>query len=164
MSSNLIRSVTSQPKKYTLLIKLKFLFLMIKMILIICVFITYEENLFSGLSLIEERDGDKYNQAKATLLSGISFFAVFSLIQFVVVISGFTYNFNKNNILIVSLHIFAIYLLGYFIFDAWHYVTLWYIFIVAGFPQTLMEVYGFVSAIGSDLVKYRKIKLLAKEK
>jgi hypothetical protein len=164
MSSNLLRSVSSQPKKYTLLIELKFLFLMIKIILVICVYLTYDENIFSGLSLVDERDNDKYNQARATLLSAISFFAILAIGELFITLSGYTYNFNKNNILIVSLNIFAIYLLGYFIFDAWHYVTIWYIFIVAEFPQAVMEGYGFFSAVGQQLFRYNKMRQLTIDK
>lgn len=164
MSSNLIRSVCSQPKKYTLLIELKFLFLIIKIILVICVYLTYDENIFSGLSLVEERDSDKYNTARSSLLAAISFFSILAIGELFITISGYTYNFNKNNILIVSLNIFAIYLLGYFIFDAWHYVTIWYIFIVAEFPQAVMEGYGFFSAVSQQLLKYNKMRELSLDK
>lgn len=164
MSSKLIRSVCSQPKKYTLLIELKFLFLMIKIILVICVYLTYDENIFSGLSLVEERDSDKYHTARSSLLAAISFFSILATGELFITISGYTYNFNKNNILIVSLNIFAIYLLGYFIFDAWHYVTIWYIFIVAEFPQAAMEGYGFFSAVSQQLFRYNKMRELTLDK
>ncbi len=164
MSITLTHSVGSKPKKYTFLIQFKFLLVLIKLILIICIYLTYDENLFSGLSVISERNSDNYLKARSILLSGVSFFAIFTIVEIFILLIGFTYNFTKNNILILSLNIFSIYLLCYFIFDTWHYVTLWYIFIVAQFPQTLLEAYGFFYSLVNEFTKYNKIKNLTLKK
>ena len=157
-SINLAYSVSRQPVNLMFLSKIKFLFAIIKLILVICVYLTYDENVFSGLNILATRGDDNYMKARAVLLTGISFFGVFLLTQLIIIITGFTYNFNKNNIIILSLDIFSIYLLCYFIFDGWHYVIIWYIFIVTQFPQTIMEVWSVISAIFNDAVKYRKLK------
>lgn len=146
------------PDKFHTVIKLKFLFTIIKIILLLCIYFTYDENLFAGLSLINVRNDDKYMQARATFIPGITFFAVFTLADLFIQLLGFTYKFHKINIINLSLHIFSVYLLLYFILDAWHYVTIWYIFVITQFPQTLMELYAFLYALFYEWLVYNKIR------
>ncbi len=143
---------------YVNLVKLKYLFLIIKFILVVCVYLTYDENIFSGLSLVDERGGTNYMQARTVLILGITVFGFSCIIEMFFMLLGFTYNFHKNNIIILVLNFFAVYLLAYFICDGWHYVTIWYIFIVAQLPQTLMETYSFIYAVVYEVAKYNRIK------
>jgi hypothetical protein len=52
------------PNKFHLEIQLKYLFTMIKIILIVCIYLTYDENIFSGLSLMAERLDVDYMKAR----------------------------------------------------------------------------------------------------
>jgi len=140
------------------IVKLKYLFLIFKLILVICVYITYEENIFCGLNITDEKYSPNYNNANAVIVSGITFFAISIFIEFILNLFGYTFKFRKSNSIILCLNIFAVFLLGYFIFDAWHYVTIWYIFIVAQLPQTFLEFYCFISALITQLMKYNRIK------
>jgi len=54
-----------KEQQFNFLIALKFLFSIIRIILLICIYFTYDENIFSGLSFIEERNEEKYLQARA---------------------------------------------------------------------------------------------------
>lgn len=158
MQNNLTHSAVNIPTKFFILVKLKFLFLMIRMILILCIYFTYDENVFSGLSVLGQRNDTFYMEARAVLISSISFFTIGITLEIFIMIIGFTFNFNKNNTLILAFDIFAIYLLTYFILDSWHYATLWYIFIVAQLPQGFIEFYGFIYSIMNDIAIYDKVK------
>ncbi len=158
MSNNLTHSAFKIPTKFSILVKLKFLFLVIRMILILCIYFTYDENVFSGLSVLSQRNDTFYMNARAILISSISFFTIGITLEILIMIIGFTFNFNKNNTIILAFDIFAIYLLIYFILDSWHYVTLWYIFVVAQLPQGFIEFYGFIYSIINDISIYDKIK------
>lgn len=92
------------------------------------------------------------------LLAGLSFLAIFTLFELLIQIIGFTYKFNKINIVCLSLNIFSNFLLFYFILDNWHYATIWYIFIVTSVPTSFMEAYAFIYAIFFELLIYRKLK------
>lgn len=52
---------TPKQSQTRILIELKFLFTIIKIILLLCIYFTYDENLFAGLSLKSERLSDQYN-------------------------------------------------------------------------------------------------------
>lgn len=151
----------SYKRGFSLIIRLKYLFVVIKLFLIICIYLTYDENIFSGLSMIEERLESNYMKSRTILLLGVTIFGITCLVEMFILLLGFTFNFHKNNIIILSLNIFSVYLLVYFLVDTWHYITIWYIFIVAQFPQTVLESYGlFVSAL-YDLSKYQRMKQFA---
>jgi hypothetical protein len=144
---NHVRDFKSVQKASHTLVQIKFVFSIIKIILLICIYFTYDENIFSGLSLSDERLNENYLKARAmyqyfilhSLLSGLTFFAIFLVGDLILQIIGITYNFKKNNVicnillltLASSLHIFSVFLLIYFILDNWHYVTIWYIFITS---------------------------------
>ena len=148
----------SYKRVFCLIIQLKYLFAIIKLILIICIYLTYDENIFSGLSILDERLENNYMKARAILLLGITIFGISCLVEIFILLLGFTFNFNKNNAIILSLNIFSVYLLLYFIVDNWHYVTIWYIFVVAQFPQTVLESYGLLVSALFDISKYQKMK------
>ena len=158
LSNSFLSSFDSTTFKFPILIKLKYLFLIIKLILMLCVYLTYDENLFSGLSLIEERESENYYIARANLITGLTFLSFFAIGELVIIYSGYTIKFHKNNILILTLNVFAIFLLGSFIVHAWHYVTIWYIFIVAQVPQSLMELYGFIYSVVYEFAVYSRVK------
>ena len=52
------------PEKFQLLISLKFLFSVIKGILLLCIFFTFEENIFVGLNFVTERNTSEFLKAK----------------------------------------------------------------------------------------------------
>lgn len=153
MGSHLLES-----RNFLMMIKIKFLLLIFKHILIFCVYFTYDENIFSGLSIMNIRGDNNYKVASTVLLIGLTFYFIFALVELLILMVGYTTSFNKNNIIILALNVFAVFLLLNFIIGGWHYVIIWYIFIVAQVPQTMLEVYGFFYAIIYQFAKYNKIK------
>jgi hypothetical protein len=53
------------PQKYLTLLSIKFLFSIIRGILILCIFFTFDENIFSGLNYYAERGDLDYLIAKS---------------------------------------------------------------------------------------------------
>jgi hypothetical protein len=53
------------PQKFLTLISFKFLFSIIRGILILCIFFTYDENIFSGLNFYVERGDLDYEIARS---------------------------------------------------------------------------------------------------
>lgn len=51
-------------QRFTTLISLKFIFSVIKMILLICIYFTYDENIFTGMTYETERNSNDYNKAR----------------------------------------------------------------------------------------------------
>ncbi len=54
------------PSKFQGLIKFKFLFTIIKVILLLCIWFTYDENVFKGLRFNAVRGDSDYNNARTT--------------------------------------------------------------------------------------------------
>lgn len=133
--------------KFFYLIKLKFLFVLFKLIILLCIYFTFDENIFSGLSMLSERNDENYKIARAIILAGLTIFYIFALIELLIVLLGYTIKFFKNNIIILTLNIFSVYLLLYFILDGWHYGVIWYIFIIGQIPQTILELYGIIYSL-----------------
>ena len=145
----------ANPSQYRSLTSLKFLFLIITIILTLMIWFSFDYNIFTGLPLDAERhknegstssstssntDGtienyeidytEDYKKAYKIVVSGLSFQSIFITIEFIIQITGLTYYFNQGNAIIVMLKIFESFLLFYYFIDAWHYVIIWYIFIV----------------------------------
>ena len=59
------------------------------------------------------------------------------------------------NVMLKSLEVF---LMMYYYIDAWHYVIIWYIFIVTELPCTIFEVYGIIFGMIFEFRKYDKIR------
>jgi hypothetical protein len=87
------------PRKFYRLIQYKFLLSIIKCILVLWIYFTYDENIFSGIALKDERDNENYLNARSIIITGVSFFGIFLAIDVFIQILGFTFNYNKNNVI-----------------------------------------------------------------
>ena len=90
------------PSRFHSVITLKFLFTIIAIIFLFIIYFTFDENVFSGLALIDERNEEAYMVARTVLLVGLVFFSALIICDLVIQILGFTFNFNRNNI--ISMH------------------------------------------------------------
>ena len=52
------------PQKFLTLLSYKFLLSIIRSILLICIYFTYDENIFIGLNFYEERGDEEYETAR----------------------------------------------------------------------------------------------------
>ena len=143
---------------YKNLINLKFLFSIICCLIIIIIWLTYENNIFTGLSMIAEREDDSFKHAWRWTLSSLIIFSVFLFIDLAIQMTGLTYNFYKLNAINISLKIFEVFLLSLFFLDSWHYLNLIYIFIVTQLFCTIFEVYAIIFSVCSTFKKYNKIR------
>lgn len=112
---------------------------------------------------------EDYKKAYKIVVSGLSFQSIFITIEFIIQITGLTYYFNQGNAIIVMLKIFESFLLFYYFIDAWHYVIIWYIFIVTQLITTIIEIVSLIYSIFYKFNKYNKIRtndvtMLEKEK
>ena len=80
---------------YKNLINLKFLFSIICCLILIIIWLTYENNIFTGLSMIAEREDDSFKHAWRWTLSSLIIFSVFLFIDLAIQMTGLTYNFYK---------------------------------------------------------------------
>ncbi len=144
--------------RFTLLVQFKFLFSIIKGILLLCIYFTYDENIFSGLAISDERNSENYLKARSIILTGLVFFTIGLASDIFIQFLGFTANFNKINTIIVSLDIFCTMLLLFFLIDQTHYFVIWYIFLVTQVAPTLLEIYAFISTITFEFSKYNRIR------
>ena len=143
---------------YKNLINLKFLFSIICCLILIIIWLTYENNIFTGLSMIAEREDDSFKHAWRWTLSSLIIFSVFLFIDLAIQMTGLTYNFYKLNAINISLKIFEVFLLSLFFLDSWHYLNLIYIFIVTQLFCTIFEVYAIIFSVCSTFKKYNKIR------
>lgn len=149
----------TNPSQFKSITSFKFFLTMLCVILILTIWCSFDNNIFTGLSLKAQRnDDDDYNDAYTIVVVGLSFFSAFLIIDFIVVLTGTTYCFNNLNILNVMLKAFEVFLLFYFYVDAWHYVVIWYIFIVTQLPCTIFEIYGIIYEFFYEFSKYNKIR------
>lgn len=56
------------------------------------------------------------------------------------------------------LKVFEVFLLFYFYIDAWHYLSIWYIFIVSQFPCFCLEIYALIYTFIFKHSKYNIIR------
>lgn len=155
LSSNNFRS---SDKNMFLIVQLRFIFSILKIILLICIYFTKDEYIFSGLSMSDERNGDNYSKAAGIFMSGITLFMISLIVELLIQFTGYTVRHKKNNLICLCLNIFSIMLLVFYILGGVHFLVIWYIFIFTQIPNTLLEVYGIFSSFIFFSQKYDKIK------
>ena len=143
---------TKPIQVYKSLINLKFLFS------IILIWISFDTNIFAGLSMIAEYDDDDYQYAYKIILSSLIIFTVLLFFDLVVQVCGITYNFYRLNIINLSLKIFETFLLALFFLDAWHYLNLFFILGITQLPCFIFEIYSLIDARFSTFTKYNIIR------
>ena len=143
---------------YKTLINLKFLFSIFCTIIIIVIWITYDSNIYTGLSMSAEYNDDDYKDADKIIFSCLIIFSIFLFIDLVIQVIGITYNFYRLNAIILSLKIFETFLLALFFLDSWNYVNLYYILAITQFPCFIIEISAILNAIFSTFKKYNIIR------
>ena len=143
---------------YKNLINLKFLFSILCVIILLIIWVTFDTNIFAGLSMIAEYDDDDYQDAYKIILSSLIIFSVLLFFDLVVQVCGITYNFYKLNIINLSLKIFETFLLALFFLDAWHYLNLYFILAITQLPCFIFEIYSLIDARFSTFTKYNIIR------
>ena len=143
---------------YKNLINLKFLFSIICVLLILIIWVTFDTNIFSGLSMIAQYNDQDYKDAYIIILSSLIIFTVLLFFDLVVQVCGITYNFYKLNIINLSLKIFETFLLALFFLDAWHYLNLFFILGITQLPCFIFEIYSLIDARFSTFTKYNIIR------
>ena len=149
---------TKPIQVYKSLINLKFLFSIICVILLLIIWISFDTNIFAGLSMITEYDDDDYQYAYKIILSSLIIFTVLLFFDLVVQVCGITYNFYKLNVINLSLKIFETFLLALFFLDAWHYLNLFFILGITQLPCFIFEIYSLIDARFSTFTKYNIIR------
>ena len=149
---------TKPIQVYKSLINLKFLFSIICVILLLIIWISFDTNIFAGLSMIAEYDDEDYQYAYKIILSSLIIFTVLLFFDLVVQVCGITYNFYKLNVINLSLKIFETFLLALFFLDAWHYLNLFFILGITQLPCFIFEIYSLIDARFSTFTKYNIIR------
>ena len=142
---------------YKNLINLQFLFSILCCLILLVIWCTYYNNIFSGLNMMAEIDDSDFKSAWKWIFSSLVIFSVFLFIDLFIQIMGVTYNFYKLNSINLSLKIFEVFLLALFFLDSWHYITLLYIFIIQ-LICTCFEIYSIIYSLFSTFKKYNKIR------
>ena len=143
---------------YKNLINLKFFFSIICLLLILIIWQTYDNNIFSGLSMLDEYKNSNYKYAYKWVLSSLILFIVFLAVDLGIQITGVTYNFYKLNAINLSIKIFEVFLLALYFLDSWHYFILVYIFIFTQLICSIFEIYALFFGLCSTFKKYNKIR------
>ena len=143
---------------YKNLINLKFLFSIICVLLILIIWVTFDTNIFAGLSMIAQYNDQDYKDAYIIILSSLIIFTVLLFFDLVVQVCGITYNFYKLNVINLFLKIFETFLLVLFFLDAWHYLNLFFILGITQLPCFIFEIYSLLVARFSTFTKYNIIR------
>ena len=143
---------------YKNLINLKFLFSIICVLLILIIWVTFDTNIFVGLSMIAQYNDQDYKDAYIIILSSLIIFTVLLFFDLVVQVCGITYNFYKLNVINLFLKIFETFLLALFFLDAWHYLNLFFILGITQLPCFIFEIYSLLVARFSTFTKYNIIR------
>ena len=143
---------------YKNLINLKFLFSIICVLLILIIWVTFDTNIFAGLSMIAQYNDQDYKDAYIIILSSLIIFTVLLFFDLVVQVCGITYNFYKLNVINLFLKIFETFLLALFFLDAWHYLNLFFILGITQLPCFIFEIYSLLVSRFSTFTKYNIIR------
>ncbi len=143
---------------YKDLINLKFLFSILCCLLILIIWISYDNNIYSGLNMLVEYNDDNYNFAWRCIFSCLVIFSFFLFIDLIIQMTGLTYNFYRLNAINISLKIFELFLLLLFFLDSWHYLNLYYILAITQLPCCIFEIYSLIEARFSTFKKYNIIR------
>ena len=143
---------------YKNLINLKFLFSIICVLLILIIWVTFDTNIFAGLSMIAQYNDQDYKDAYIIILSSLIIFTVLLFFDLVVQVCGITYNFYKLNVINLFLKIFETFLLALFFLDVWHYLNLFFILGITQLPCFIFEIYSLLVARFSTFTKYNIIR------
>ena len=155
---NIILLGTKPIHVYKNLINLKFLFSIICVLLILIIWVTFDTNIFAGLSMIAQYNDQDYKDAYIIILSSLIIFTVLLFFDLVVQVCGITYNFYKLNVINLFLKIFETFLLALFFLDAWHYLNLFFILGITQLPCFIFEIYSLLVARFSTFTKYNIIR------
>ena len=140
------------------IINLKFLFSILCTLLILIIWVTFDTNIFAGLSMIAQYNDQDYKDAYIIILSSLIIFTVLLFFDLVVQVCGITYNFYKLNVINLFLKIFETFLLALFFLDAWHYLNLFFILGITQLPCFIFEIYSLIVARFSTFTKYNIIR------
>ena len=143
---------------YKNLINLKFLFSILCLIVLLVIWLTYDNNIFIGLKMTAEYNDSDYKKAWKWIFSSLIIFVVFLAFDLGIQITGVTYNFYRLNAINLSIKIFELFLLVLFFLDSWHYIILLYIFFFTQFFCTILEVFSLIYSLCSTFKKYNKIR------
>ena len=143
---------------YGNLINLKFMFSIICLLMLLIIWVTYDNNIYAGLGMLNEYKDDEYKACEKIILGFLIVFVIFIGLDLFIQISGLTYNFYKLTIIILSLKIFEVFLLVFFFLDSWNYFILLYIFIFTQMICTFLEIYSLIFNLCSTFKKYNKIR------
>lgn len=91
--------IPQETTKFKLLIQLKFLFCIFRIILIICVYNTYEENIFAGLGVLVNRTDTLFLEAQGIAFIGVLITLICMAIDISIQMTGVTFNYNRINII-----------------------------------------------------------------
>ena len=149
---------TKPIQVYKNLINLKFLFSIICVLLILIIWVTFDTNIFAGLSMIAKYNDQDYKDAYIIILSSLIIFTVLLFFDLVVQVCGITYNFYKLNVINLFLKIFETFLLALFFLDEWHYLNLFFILGITQLPCFIFEIYSLLVARFSTFTKYNIIR------
>ena len=140
------------------IINLKFLFSILCTLLILIIWVTYDSNIFTGLSMLSEYNDSDYKKGYKIIFSSLIVFSVLLFFDLAIQIYGVTYNFYKLNVINLSLKIFETFLLALFFLDSWHYLNLYYILTITQLPCCIFEIYSLIEARFSTFKKYNIIR------
>ena len=140
------------------IINLKFLFSILCTLIILIIWVTFDSNIFTGLSMIAEYNDSDYKKAYKLILACLIVFSVLLFFDLAIQVYGITYNFYRLNVINLSLKIFETFLLALFFLDSWHYLNLYYIMGITELPCCIMEIIGLIIAISSTFKKYNIIR------
>ena len=141
------------PTQFQSIVIGKFTASLINGFLLILIWITIDNNIYYDQPLNAGRL-DKDTQMTMCL----SLFAVFTIIDILIVITGLTYAFNKCNIIVLLMKCLEAIMLLHFYLDTWKDVILWYILFFLQFECTVIEVCAVISSYFFQFKKYNRIR------
>ena len=144
------------PSQFQSIVVGKFTVSLINGFLLILIWITINNNIYYDQPLNEDKD--KIKQSKSEMTICLSLFAVFAIIDFLIVITGLTYAFNKCNIIVLLMKCLEAIMLLHFYLDTWKDVILWYILFFLQFECTVIEVCAVISSYFFQFKKYNRIR------
>ena len=141
------------PSQFQSIVVGKFTMSLINGFLLILIWITIDNNIYYDQPLNADRS-DKHTQMNVCL----SLFAVFAIVDFLIVITGLTYAFNKCNIIVLLMKCLEAIMLLHVYLDTWKYVILWYILFFLQFECTVIEICAMISSYFFQFKKYNRIR------
>ena len=128
----------------------RFFCFILQILLTLSIFIGRED--FISAIVTKDENKDDYKKEENAFIAYLSIFCFFELIEFVILILGYTLFINLLSLAQIFFHSIAVLLLNWFYRDVWESDEIYIPFIIGGIIPFILEIYNLIILCQSNRI------------